>query len=240
MIGNTFVNTYKIKNAPLNDILMVKNLYRYNSSIPRMLFTHDGFPDWINYKEIKHNKSKYKNKKVILLIRDPRDLVVSNYYQKKYRTFKIRKGIEKKIFCGNISEFIKYEFGGLPNIIEYYNSWSNFIENKNVIIIKYEDLKSNPYEAIAKTIRFLNCNIDKEALLTAIDESSFEKMRHIEVSNVIDNSRLSSNSADNTNSYKTRKGKVGSYIEDLNDTDVKWINDYILNNLSEAFYFYKP
>jgi hypothetical protein len=240
MIGNSLVNTFKLTNIPMNDILMVKKLYKYSNKIPVIYFLHENFPDWIHYQKISSNKNRFFKKRVILLVRDPRDLVVSNFYQKKYRNFKVRKGIDKKVFQGNMSDFIRYEYGGLPNIISYYNSWANnFSNHKQLLLVKYEDIKSNPLQIMINTMQFLNCTIDESSLLKAINDSSFENMRNIEVNRLLNNSRLSADNNGNEQSLKTRKGKVGSYYDELSEPDIIWMESYISNNLDDKFSFYK-
>lgn len=241
MLGNALVNHFGLKDASLDEILMVKDLPRHNSAIPRIRFTHDDLPHWKMVRDIETEKSKYQSKKVIFLIRDPRDLVVSNYYQKKYRGFKYEKGIDKKNFLGDISEFIRYEYGGLPNIVSYYNIWQQQMNvPKSFQIIKYEDLKQNPLPILKSVFDLLGISQpSEETFKRAIEESTFEKMRQIEEQNVLNNQRLGRVDAGKEEGLKTRKGKVGSYKEELSEGDIAWMEDYISANLSDYYSYYK-
>jgi len=241
MLGNSLVNAFNLKEVPLNDILMVKKLHLYHKKIPKIVFSHEDLPQWKYYKDIDKDKSEYKKKKVIFLIRDPRDLVVSNFYQKKYRGFKYKKGVDKVNFTGEISEFIRHEKGGLPNIIEYYNVWAKqYKVPHDFYLIKYEDLQSQPLEILQNTFKFFGLESSQtEPLLKAIEDSSFDKMREIEKNQIIKNDRLLAGSNNNEQSFKTRKGKIGSFKEELTDADIQWMEDYIKNHLDNYYQFYK-
>lgn len=240
MLGNALTNHFGVHTASLNDVLMVKNLYRHNRKIPRIHFSHDDLPNWKWVDQIQSDKKFYRRKKVIFLIRDPRDLVVSNFYEKKYRGFKPRKGYDKKNFEGTISEFIRYEFGGLPNIVRYYNVWQQQMNvPRGFLMVRYEDLKSKPESVLEETLTFLGIRgIDPATLQQAIASSSFENMRKIEESDQLDNYRLGSAGGNNT-SFKTRKGKVGSFREELSEEDITWMEQYIDQHLHSYYSFYK-
>ena len=50
-----------------------------NAIIPRIRFTHDRYIS--DYTGNRDSKRDFYRKKVILLVRDPRDVAVSNYFQ---------------------------------------------------------------------------------------------------------------------------------------------------------------
>lgn len=240
MMGNVLVHHFRLENAPLNDILMVKNLHKQNKTIPQIRFAHDDLPNWKWVSEIETDKSKYKSKKIIFLVRDPRDLVVSNFYQKKFRGFKEKEGFKKENFKGDISEFISYEFGGIPNIIKYYNVWANQKQvPKDFCLVRYEDLKTKPLETLKCIFDFLGINhIKEESFKYAIAASTFEKMREIEEKNLLNNQRLSANNNTQVEALKTRKGKVGGYKEELTSSDIEWMEQYLQDNLDAMYSCY--
>lgn len=83
----------------------------------------------------------YTGKKVILMVRDPRDVVVSHYYHEKYHY---------NCFDGSISEFIRYKYDknqpdsgkrkarfGIIPIINYMNAWQ-----KNIHVLEQESFSA--------------------------------------------------------------------------------------------------
>ena len=57
--------------------------HRANPSLPVVLFTHD--TNIGNYTGNRDSKADYAGKRIVLLVRDPRDIAVSSYFQWKYR-----------------------------------------------------------------------------------------------------------------------------------------------------------
>ena len=85
---------------------------------PIISFNHDNTS--YNY-GISMNKTHFKNKKyknetdnVILLVRDPRDVIVSYYLHCTRR---------RKYFSGTISDFIRDDKFGIEKIIMFLNNW---------------------------------------------------------------------------------------------------------------------
>ncbi len=126
-------------------------------------------------KDLDPNKSKYKNKKVILLIRDPLDIVTSFYFQAIKR---------EKFFEGSISEFIKNENYGIKNILNFYNDWfkSKTIP-KDFLLVRYEEIRNDTLTTLKKIINFLNVkNITEENMKKVIKFTEFENMQKLEKS----------------------------------------------------------
>ena len=139
----------------------------------------------------KNSFTNYKNTfGVIYIVRDPRNVITSilNYYSKKnYEEAKEFLFDERKIIGVDLSK--KYENIGSSNIITlisswktHYNSWKNF--KKNYLLIKYENLISNPNEEFKKISEFLsklmNIKIQEDKIMMAIENNTFENLKKIE------------------------------------------------------------
>ena len=83
--------------------------------IPSIQVIHDDNPHRKSANQLSLTKSQYQDKRVILLIRDVRDIVVSNYFQKTKRD---------REYSGSLSAFLNYEIGSTNTIINYYNIWA--------------------------------------------------------------------------------------------------------------------
>lgn len=59
------------------------NLHRLDPAIPKIFFTHDNYTK--DYTGNLDSKSDYAGKKVVLLVRHPADVAVSQYHQWQYR-----------------------------------------------------------------------------------------------------------------------------------------------------------
>ena len=164
----------------------------------------------------KFNNKKVINKKKIILIRDPREIIISFWYQMKFR---------EKTYNHSISKFIEDEYLGIKKIISFYN----LIDLKfsdNFKIITYADLVNSTFEEVEKILSYFNLIIDKELIRKCIDECSFQKLQNKEI--------ISSKDKD-IKSLKFRVGLSGDFKKDLSDHDLIKINTIIKEDLNENF-----
>ena len=234
--GRTWVRYMisKYLEACFQNEIAPENLFAFSklkTEIPTMSFTHDGSsnkPLNLNYNDLKSDKSFYfDSRRVVLLVRDPRDVVVSYFHHATAR---------KKLFKGSISDFIRSENWGIRKNITFLNNWSSYLKNSNLLLIRYEDFKIDPENNLKKIIDFLNIIYNPEFANEAIEVSHFDKMKHSISKGQINSDILVPTSGD-PNSAKVRKGEVAGYLKELNETDIKFVND-VINELS-AVYGYK-
>ena len=110
--------------------------------------------------------------KVIYIIRDPRDVVISYF---KYKTA-----------FGLSIQFDQFVFDWINGRIkpsswqEHINSWTGKgIENHKMKIhyVKYEDLLINSFEEVKKISEFINIKKSRDEIENAIKKASLEKMQ---------------------------------------------------------------
>ena len=207
------------KNLP-NKIAPIKN------NLPNIIFTHGGTAG-IN---LDINVNNFRSKNVIVLIRDPRDTVVSYYFHMKKRL---------KIYNDSMTKFIRDETFGIKRIISVLNLWSKVIDiAENKMVVKYEDMHLKLCYVLNHIARFLNLNIKKEYILQAIEFCQFDKMREMETTNIFNHIALKPGNVKNEESYKTRKGFSGGYKKYLTEQDINYLNSLIYNNLDNKYYCY--
>lgn len=170
------------------------------------------------------NAEKYSEKKVVFLVRDPRDALVSSWYHLKYR---------ERIFSGSFSAFIRDDLVGIKKIVGFMNLW---IENRETpsdfLLLTYEQLHSDPLGNFRTLLEFIGIHIDQSALQQAVDESRFDKMKKMEVNGKFDDPWMKPGGKDMDKTMKIRKGKVGSYRDELSDEDIRYLDEYIQSHLS--------
>lgn len=199
--------------------------------VPTLQFSHDDDPGRTDYRKLNLNKAKFLNKKVVLLIRDPRDVVVSSYYQ-----YKFRDSLEA-VQDMTMSEYIRGNTGGLKSIIQYMNSWANYIgKHPNLLVIRYEELQENGVKTLSSFFKFINIPVSDNITRKALEDNSFNRLKKKEESGRL-NKKFFSQSGSQTNS-KVRKGKVGGYREEVSEDDIAWMDNIIRENLDKAFEYY--
>ena len=86
MIGRVIVHQFSLfSHRNLDSMLYLHKLALLHPLIPRIFITHDDVPHWKKADELLTSKICYQDAKVIFLARDPRDLLVSIYFEQKKR-----------------------------------------------------------------------------------------------------------------------------------------------------------
>ena len=126
---------------------------------------------------------------VIHIVRDPRNVISSilyhyskkNYEEAKDFLFDERKAIGKR-FDPNDPEVNRNIFTVLSSWKNHYTSWKQF--KKNYLLIKYEDLLSNPkdefYNLSNYLSKLLSIEFENNKINHAIKSNSFENLKKLE------------------------------------------------------------
>jgi len=107
----------------------------------------------------------FSKNKGVLIVRDPRDIVISYYYYVL--------GLKAHGFKGSISDLLRDRKMGLKPFFQHYASWQTHVG----LILRYEDLKENPIEGFSRLAAFYGIERSQEEILQAIDASNFSNMR---------------------------------------------------------------
>ena len=238
MIGRAIVEHYSL---PQNEDLL---LLRWKSSphpdLPMITVVHEDRPMLKTSQELETSKEKFRDKKVIFLARDPRDVIVSSYFEMKKRGELFGENPyedRKAVFEGELSEFIEQTRGGFDTILRYYNIWAASRDiPQGFLLVRYEDMKRNPSEVLRRVLDFLGLQFITEATLQeAVRYASFENMRKMEREGNFQSGVLNPAQKSDEDSYKTRKGKVGGYSDYLTVDQIQHLNNKMQNDLSAFF-----
>jgi len=220
MIGRSIQKEFKLSGA---DPLELYTLSRLHPEVPVITITHDERPFWKKPEQLCVSKEEYRHKKVILLVRDPRDVIVSSYFEKKNR---VHTYSNRQPYSGRLSEFLEEKVGGFDTILRYYNIWAqNQLVPKGFMLVRYEDLQRKPEEELGRVLAFLGLRrIGHDVIAEAVRYSSFENMRKMEKGDVFQSFRLRPGDVCNEESYKTRRGKVGGFSDYLTQDEIEYLN----------------
>jgi hypothetical protein len=201
--------------------------------------SHDDIPRTRGFYRPTWNKSVYQDKKVAFLVRNPRDVVVSHYFQHAHRSRYWDSG--EAAYTGSISDFIRSEEGSIENVITFYNDWARQRATAaRFMLIRYEDLVADPHTQFGRFIEFFEWpDLGADRLAGAIEFGRFENMRELEAQNIFGNPRLLPPEDGNPDGFKTRRGKIGGYTDYLDDEDIAYLDGCIDRTLDELFSFYR-
>ena len=219
-------------NLPDSDVVNLEKISRNVRGLPNMTVVHEDDPHKKDVESLSKSKLKHYNKKIILMVRDPRDIIVSFYFHQSRR-----KGEEN--YKKSISNFLFEKIGGFDVVIEYYNIWAkNRYIPADFLVVKYENFMRNTKKEVKKIINFMGLSdISDNKIEEAIKFSSFDNMKKMEAEGKFNVKRLKPANISDPDSFKVRRGIVGGYKNYLNERDIKKLNSK-LKNLSE-FYDYK-
>jgi len=201
--------------------------------IPFLAVDHDDLPCYKESHQLAHSRKKSKNLNIIFLIRDPRDVMVSNYFW----TFKSK--LPKENLIDKLRDWvINNKMGGLETLIEYYNIWAENINvPKKFMLLKYEDLAVEAENEIYRVLKFMNAEINNEYIKKAVEFGRFENVHKLEKMRIYEH--LKHRDLNDPETYVTRKGKVGGYVDYLSKKEIDIMNDIINKNLNDYYSFYK-
>ena len=86
---------------------------------------------------------------------------------------------QETAYCNN-------PFAQLSQVRHYLSSWSLHVKswttakNLNLLILRYEDMKTSPIDAFTKAMKFLQIETTQEQIQLAIDNAQIEKLQQLE------------------------------------------------------------
>lgn len=238
MIGRAFVCHFGLPES--EEILFLRSNRRFHPALPRITVIHEDWPMLKAPEELETSKARFRDKLVIFLARDPRDVIVSSYFEMKNRSrlFGENPYEERQaVFDGSLPEFIHRREGGFETILKYYNIWAqNRSIPKGFLLLRYEDMKTNPPEELRRALDFLGQEaISDETIAEAVAYASFDNMRKMEAEGRFQGSMMKPADRDNQETYKTRKGKTQGYIDYLSPGEIDELNQAMRTGLADYF-----
>jgi hypothetical protein len=219
----------------INHEFTISNRKLAGTGVPKIEFTHD---IW-GYLTVNSWKYRFLGKEVIpahasrtrpilLLARDPRDVIVSFF-------FHITKRVGSS-YRGNLSSTIRHPRFGINAMVDVMNTWmADWSRRENFKFVRYEDCRRNTEATFREMLAFLGVrDIDDASFIHGLQFSSFENMRQMESERRFKNKILSAANVDDPESYKARRGIVGGYRDYVAREDLNYLDD-ALSRLDARF-----
>lgn len=172
-------------------------------------------------------REKYASTGVVFLVRDPRDVLVSSYHHLSRRD---------RVYTNGLSSFVRDRHVGIGKIIRFMNMWS---ANKDLcsrfLIVTYEQLHADTAETFDRVVRFLGLPVDRNALDTAVAQSSFERMKRMEREGVLNEPWMRAERTASRDAMKVRRGRVGGYRDVLSPRDIAYVDTVVREELASEF-----
>lgn len=207
------------------------SLYRYGGArtgLPYILFSHDGAG---TARTLNRDKRAYRGKDVLLLVRDPRDVLVSHYFQLTKR---------RPVFSGDLDAFIHSPQYGIDWLMEYMNAWDTArTVPAHFMIVSYEECWRDPAGTLRGALEFFGIGGMTDAVLAAaVEMGTFDNMQRLEAAGALDDFRLRPADVSDPESFKVRRGRIGGHVEYLNQEQIRYLDERIRARLSPIFSAY--
>jgi hypothetical protein len=160
---------------------------------------------------------KFAADNMILLHREVKDNVVSNYFQTIYRVG----------FSFEFSDFIRDPVHGVEKLIRFNLFWKNFNRCAKNTIIAYEDFHTAPAQALQKIADHFSLTSSEQEIEQSIKFAAFAEMQSREKNQVGWQYYYKYTKLNNPESFKCRKGKVGGYINYMSPEDIEYCDSLI-------------
>ena len=236
MVSRLYQQVYDL---PDDTMIGFDNFHNMDVRIPRVFFTHDNYIS--DYTGNVDNKVDYYDKKVLLLVRDPRDVAVSHFFQWRFRMGAKNKFLNpylpKSEDCC-VRDFVMRKDAGLQKIIGFMNLWAREMHHvHSLLLLRYEDMRADPVEALAQVAQFLDVPASAAQISEAVRYASYENMKkkEAEQSFRMSGGRMTPGDPNNPDSFKVRRGKVGGYTDYFENEELETVDKMVTETLDNVF-----
>ncbi|MEI4233351.1 sulfotransferase domain-containing protein [Roseovarius sp. D22-M7] len=236
MISRLYQQVYGL---PRDIVIGFDNFHNLDRRIPRVFFAHDNYiGDYLGNTD---TKDHFRDKKVLLMVRDPRDVAVSQFFQWQFRMRpgnKLLNGYPRHGAEVSAFEFVCHEGGGLPKIMRFMNLWAREMHKlPDFELLRYEDMRADPHAVLARVARFLEIPASDEQIREAVEYAAYENMKKMEANEGFRMAglRMAPGDRSNPDSFKVRRAKVGGYRDYFDDDEVRQIDAMMAETLDPVF-----
>ena len=227
------------KNGFASDSISSFDEFRHKyANVPVLFFTHDNYlKDYLGHDR---KAEIYRNLPVVLLVRDPRDTAVSQFFQWKHRMV-ARKKVINGYPLGDVSvhDFIAGEEAGIPKIISFMNDWAEEIgKMPKLLVVKYEDLRADTKGELRRILAFFGQHPADAELEDAVNFASIENMRRMEIENAKKagaQRSMKPGDANDPSSFKVRRGKVGGWHDYVTEEQAAALDRMVREKLNPVY-----
>ena len=224
-------------------MLEFDNFKRLGSGIPSLYFTHGNYLR--NYTGDWHSKADFYQKRIVMLVRDPRDIAVSQFFQWKFRMLPRKKMLNHYPLDGSdmsLFDFVMDPQAGLPVILDFFEIWQRELPRvKGSIIVRYEDMRDDPGRELDRVMQFFGLSCTQTQLDDAVAFASYDNMKRLEQTRAFGHhgKRLIPGNRANPDSFKVRRAKVGGYRDYFDDEQLAVI-EALMRQRSGPLFGYLP
>jgi hypothetical protein len=175
-------------------------------------------------------RSLTDRKRMIVLARDPRDVVISSYFHKTERS--------RKTDC-SLEEFVRHPRWGIAGLVLVLNRWrERFAGAPHCHWLSYEGLHRDPQGELLRLLASLGAEPPVAVVAQAVEAARFDRMKAAEAAGESGDKRLRPGDPARPDSFKVRRGRVGGYRDDLSPESIAYVDAAVAR--LDPFFGYGP
>lgn len=167
-----------------------------------------------------HDFPRPEYKRVIHLVRDGRDVMVSYYNMGKNKNQNFEFTLKEMVIDGKGLEFSKWHL--------HITDWLQNPYNAEIMVLKYEDLILHPLREMKRISSFIGIELSDDRLIEIYNNNSLQRVR----------SRVKTYGMENDHTWKNkpittffRKGVIGSYKDEMPEELIEYFNEEAIETL---------
>lgn len=170
-----------------------------------------------------HEAYRKQYGRAIYLVRDPRDVALSEY------AFQKARGWVDGDFETYLVGFLRGEVNGFGSWQGHVQSWLAAADASpdNVRLYRYDELRKDTLSSLTSLLEFLKVNTDGQRISAAIAGNSLQEMKKKE--------QLSPQKVSKLDRF-VRTGSVGGWRENFNQAQVELVNGHLGSELTRLGY----
>lgn len=150
----------------------------------------------------------WTSQRIIFLHRDPRDVLISTWFARNYRT----EGAEI-----GLGELLESPDRGLGAIADFNLQWAErATDARSALVLNYEAMFADPAASLKRIADWLGVRRSDEEIRRAVEAGRFDRMRDVEASGQgarLYGAALAPGDPNLPESFKTRRGGSGGWRE---------------------------
>jgi hypothetical protein len=148
--------------------------------------------------------------RVIYVLRDPRDVLLSYWHYKKFLS---------SDFSLSLTDYLRSDDHWPCRWDEHLASWLSPQIHPNLLVVKYEQLHAQTGAVLREVLEFGGAKFSDDQIEYAVEQCTFDRMQAAER-----RFGVHGKNGDESESF-VRKGKTGSWREEMSDLDLQIITD---------------
>jgi hypothetical protein len=182
------------------------------------------------YRDMTIDLDMFRRRNVVLLVREPKDVLVSLYMHNVYRE-------ATPLYEGDIDSMVYSDVYGIEKFLKYYVAWhEQRALPRASMLVRYEDLSDDTEKVVGDALTFLGLpQVTSTLVREVVAYGSFENMRKIERTQEIKLPTLAAPARPRDEAFQVRKGLVGDHVNHLAAATIRYIDHRVEADLPAEF-----